>query len=91
MKILINNEEFVSNIIKATVTNEGKNKQLSTKNSDGEYLDYIINSSYTITAQDINEGEEFIEEDSAEIKSQFGDISLNIGFRRGESEWISNI
>lgn len=27
----------------------------------------------------------------AVIKSQFGDISLNIGFRRGESEWMSNI
>lgn len=28
---------------------------------------------------------------SADIKSQFGDISLNIGFRRGDSEWMSNI
>lgn len=27
----------------------------------------------------------------SDIKSQFGDISLSIGFGRGESEWMSNI
>ncbi|MGN0144805.1 MAG: response regulator [Clostridium sp.] len=28
---------------------------------------------------------------SAEIHSIFGDISISVGFRRGESEWMSNI
>lgn len=28
---------------------------------------------------------------STDIKSEFGDISLNLGFRRGESEWMSDI
>ena len=46
----------------------------------------------TIHGESINISKSVLECNfSAEIKSQFGDISLYIGFKRGESEWMSNI
>ncbi|WP_315079065.1 response regulator [uncultured Clostridium sp.] len=46
----------------------------------------------TFHGESINISRAEIDNDySAKIKTQFGDLSINIGFKRGESEWMSII
>lgn len=85
-----NNEE-VFNVI-SEVANMFAGNGCSILNKKNKIFGLRVAPPTTIHGESINISKAELECNfSAEIKSQFGDISLNIGFKRGESEWMSNI
>lgn len=85
-----NNEE-VLNVI-SEVANMFAGNGCSILNKKNKIFGLRVAPPTTIHGESINISKAELECNfSAEIKSQFGDISLNIGFRRGEREWMSNI
>ncbi|WP_294404756.1 response regulator [uncultured Clostridium sp.] len=85
-----NNEE-VLNVV-SEVANMFAGNGCSILNKKNKIFGLRVAPPTTIHGESINISKAELECNfSADIKSQFGDISLNIGFRRGESEWMSNI
>ena len=85
-----NNEEII-NVI-SEVANMFAGNGCSILNKKNKILGLRVAPPTTIHGQSINISKSELECNfSAQINSEFGDISLNIGFKRGESEWMSNI
>ena len=77
MEIVIDGNIFIENIIKAKIINKGKNKELITTDNEGLTLSSLIDGSKIITSQNINEGEEFIEDESVEVKNEKNEEKIN--------------
>lgn len=85
-----NNEEVL--IVFSKIANMFAGSSCSIFNKKNKIFDLRAVPPITIHGESINISKAELECNfSADIKSQFDDISLNIGFRRGESEWMSNI
>ena len=85
------NHEEVLNVV-SEVANMFAGNGCSILNKKNKVLGLRVAPPTTIHGESINILKAELECNfCAVIKSQFGDISLNIGFRRGESEWMSNI
>ncbi|WP_294377377.1 response regulator [uncultured Clostridium sp.] len=85
-----NNDEIL-NVI-SEVTNMFAGNGCSILNKKNKIFGLRVAPPTTIHGDSVNISKAELECDfGTDIKSQFGDISLNIGFKRGESEWMSNI
>ncbi len=85
-----NNEE-VLNVV-SVVANMLAGNGCSIINKKNKVFGLRVAPPTTIHGESINISKAELECNfSADIKSEFGDISLNLGFRRGESEWMSDI
>ena len=85
-----NNEELLN--VMSEIANMFAGNACSMINKKNKLFGLRVAPPTTFHGESINISKAELENTySANVKSQFGDLSINIGFKRGDGEWMSII